>query len=72
MVLDPDTRRILGIGIVGRNADELIAEGVLAIEMGTVADDLALSVHPHPTLSETVKEAAAAAMGAPIHILPPR
>lgn len=72
LVLDPDTRRILGIGIVGRNADELIAEGVLAIEMGAVADDLALSVHPHPTLSETIKEAAAAAMGAPIHILPPR
>lgn len=72
LVLDPDTRRILGIGIVGRNADELIAEGVLAIEMGAVAEDLAFSVHPHPTLSETVKEAAAAAMGAPIHILPPR
>lgn len=72
LVLEPDTRRILGVGIVGRNADELIAEGVLAIEMGAVADDLAFSVHPHPTLSETVKEAAAAAMGAPIHILPPR
>lgn len=53
-----------------REAGELIAEGVLAIEMGAVATDLALSIHPHPTLSETIEESAAAFLGHPTHILP--
>lgn len=70
MVFEPDTERILGVGIVGRGAGELIAEGVLAIEMGAVATDIALSIHPHPTLSESIEESAAAFLGHPTHILP--
>ena len=54
LVLQPGTRRILGAGIVGVNAGELISETVLALEMGADAEDVALTVHPHPTLSETV------------------
>jgi dihydrolipoamide dehydrogenase len=71
MVFEPDTERILGVGIVGRGAGELIAEGVLAIEMGAVATDLAYSIHAHPTLPETIEESAAALLGHPTHILPP-
>lgn len=58
LILEPETDRILGVGIVGHGAGELIAEGVLAIEMGATAKDLASTVHPHPTLSETLMEAA--------------
>lgn len=58
LILEPGTDRILGVGIVGHGAGELIAEGVLAIEMGATARDLAQVVHPHPTLSETLMEAA--------------
>lgn len=58
LIIDPETERILGVGIVGSGAGELIAEGVLAVEMGATAKDLALAVHPHPTLSETLMEAA--------------
>lgn len=58
LILEPETDRILGVGIVGHGAGELIAEGVLAIEMGATARDLASTVHPHPTLSETLMEAA--------------
>ncbi|MCD6339039.1 MAG: dihydrolipoyl dehydrogenase [Verrucomicrobia bacterium] len=58
LIIDPETERILGVGIVGRGAGELISEGVLAIEMGATARDLALSTHPHPTLSETLMECA--------------
>jgi dihydrolipoamide dehydrogenase len=54
LILDPETERLLGVGIVGAGAGELIAEGVLAIEMGATARDLAESIHPHPTLSETL------------------
>jgi dihydrolipoamide dehydrogenase len=72
MVFEPDTEQILGVGIVGREAGEMIAEGVLAIEMGAVAEDLDLSIHAHPTLSETEEEAAGAFLGHAIHILPPR
>jgi dihydrolipoamide dehydrogenase len=70
MVFDPDTEQILGVGIVGREAGEMIAEGVLAIEMGAVAADLDLSIHAHPTLSETEEEAAGAFLGHSTHILP--
>jgi dihydrolipoamide dehydrogenase len=62
--------RILGFGVVGRGAEGLIAEGVLAIEMGALAEDVALSLHPHPTLSETEAEAAELFLGSPTHILP--
>jgi dihydrolipoamide dehydrogenase len=57
-VIDPETERILGVGLAGAGAGELIGEGVLAIEMGATARDLAESVHPHPTLSETLMECA--------------
>jgi len=67
LIIDPDTERILGIGIVGQGAGELIAEGVLAVEMGATARDLALTVHPHPTLSETLMEAAEAFYGHATH-----
>ena len=56
MITDTKSGRLLGIGIVGSNAGELIAEGVLSLEMGALAKDLALSIHPHPTLSETLME----------------
>jgi dihydrolipoamide dehydrogenase len=58
MLIDPESDRVLGVGIVGAGAGELIAEAVLALEMGATAEDLALSVHPHPTLSETLMECA--------------
>jgi len=63
LLLEPGSRRILGAGIVGPNAGELIAELVLALELGADAQDLALTVHPHPTLSETVAFAAELAEG---------
>ncbi|PWU11733.1 MAG: dihydrolipoyl dehydrogenase [Verrucomicrobia bacterium] len=67
LIVDPETERILGVGIVGLGAGELIAEGVLAIEMGATAKDLALTVHPHPTLSETLMEAAEVFYGHATH-----
>ncbi len=69
IIVDPETERILGFGIVGREAGELIGEGVLAIEMGAVVEDLALTIHPHPTLSETEGEVAEAFLGQATHIL---
>jgi dihydrolipoamide dehydrogenase len=67
LIIDPDTERVLGVGIVGTGAGELIAEGVLAVEMGATAKDLALAVHPHPTLSETIMEAAESFYGHATH-----
>jgi dihydrolipoamide dehydrogenase len=69
LVIEPETDRILGVGIVGHGAGELIAEGVLAVEMGATAQDLALTVHPHPTLSETLMEAAEAFYGHATHTM---
>ena len=63
LVVEPATDRILGVGICGPGAGELISEGVLAIEMGATAKDLALTIHPHPTLSETIMESAEAFYG---------
>ncbi len=68
LILEPDSDKILGVGIVGAGAGELIAEAVLAIEMGATAKDLAAVIHPHPTLSETLKEAAEAYLGKSPHI----
>jgi dihydrolipoamide dehydrogenase len=68
LVLDAESGRILGVGICGVGAGELIAEGVLAIEMGAVAEDMAASIHAHPTLSETLMEAAESFHGQPTHI----
>ena len=72
LIIDPDTQRILGVGICGAGSGELIAEGVLAIEMGANVTDLKLSIHPHPTLSETVMEAAEVFFGQSTHIYKPR
>jgi len=72
LVIDPDTERVLGMGVVGPGAGELVAEGVLAVEMAAVASDLALTIHAHPTLSETVMEAAEAFFGHATHIYRPK
>lgn len=72
LIIDPDTERILGVGICGPGAGELIAEGTLAIEMGAVASDLKLTIHPHPTLSETVMEAAEVFFGESVHLYRPK
>ncbi len=69
IIVDPDSQRIIGVGITGRNTEGLISEGVLAIEMGALAEDMALSMHPHPTLSETEGEAAEIFLGSATHIL---
>jgi dihydrolipoamide dehydrogenase len=72
LILEPKTERVLGVGIAGPRAGELIAEGVLAVELGAVARDLALSIHPHPTLSETVMESAEVFFGHSAHFYRPR
>ncbi|MDP1569948.1 MAG: dihydrolipoyl dehydrogenase [Vicinamibacterales bacterium] len=72
MLIDPATERVLGVGIVGSGAGELIAEAVLAIEMGATASDLKLTIHAHPTLSETVMEAAEVFFGQATHVYKPR
>jgi dihydrolipoamide dehydrogenase len=69
LIIEPETERILGVGIVGAGAGDLISEGVLAVEMGATARDLADSVHPHPTLSETLMEAAESFFGTSTHTL---
>jgi dihydrolipoyl dehydrogenase len=70
IIADKETGRVLGVGISGRNTEGLISEGVLAIEMGALVQDMALSIHPHPTLSETVGEAAEIFLGSVTHLLP--
>ncbi len=72
LLFDPETKRILGAGIVGPHAGELIGEAVLALEMGADAEDLGLTIHPHPTLSETLCFAAEMAQGSITDLLPPR
>ena len=69
IVVDGQTGELLGMHIVGNGAADLISEGALAIEMGAVADDVRLTIHPHPTLSEAVMEAAAAALGEAVHVI---
>jgi dihydrolipoamide dehydrogenase len=72
LVIHPESDRVLGVGICGAGAGELIAEGVLAIEMGATARDMALTIHPHPTLSETVMEAAEVFYGHATHVYRPK
>ena len=72
LLLDPDTKRILGAGIVGVNAGELIGETVLALEMGADMEDIGLTIHPHPTLNETIGMAAEMAEGTITDLIPPR
>jgi len=69
LIIDPESEKIVGVGLTGAGVGELIAEGVLAIESGMKAKDLALSIHPHPTLSETLMEAADVFYGTATHIL---
>ncbi len=72
LIIDPETERLLGVGLVGPGAGELIAEGVLAIEMGANATDLKLSIHPHPTLTETMMESAEVFFGQATHVYRPK
>jgi dihydrolipoamide dehydrogenase len=72
LVIDPESEQILGVGLVGPGAGELIAEGVLAIEMGANVTDLKLSIHPHPTLTETLMESAEVFFGQATHVYRPR
>src|SRR5579862_2924324 len=72
LILDPQTERVLGVGIVGAGAGELIAEGVLAVEMAALAKDIAMTIHPHPTLSETVMQAAEVFFGTSTDLYRPR
>ncbi|MBI3950917.1 MAG: dihydrolipoyl dehydrogenase [Acidobacteria bacterium] len=72
LIIDPDSEQVLGVGIVGVGAGELISEGVLAIEMGALAADVKLTIHPHPTLSETVMESAEVFYGQSTHLYRPK
>ena len=72
IIAEADNGLILGMGIVGPHASELVAEGTLAIEMGATIEDIVATIHPHPTLSEAVQEAAEVAQGAAVHVHPPR
>ena len=68
VVADKKTKQVLGVHIAGPEASTMISEGALALEMAAFLDDLALTVHPHPTLSEAIMEASAHALGSAIHI----
>jgi dihydrolipoamide dehydrogenase len=72
LIIDPETERVLGVGMVGVGAGELIAEGVLAIEMAALASDVALTIHPHPTLSETIMQSAEVFFGTSTDIYRPK
>ena len=71
LLIDPETQRVLGVGIAGSGAGEMIAEGVLAVEMAALASDLSFSIHPHPTLSESLMEAADVFFGHSTHVYRP-
>src|SRR5579884_1417484 len=70
LIVDPETDRVLGVGIVGAGAGEMIAEAMLALEMAASARDLAMTMHAHPTLSETIMEAAESLYGLAVHQMP--
>ena len=72
VLADPDSRLVLGVGMVGPSVSELIAEGTLAVEMGATLEDLMVTIHPHPTLSEALMEAAEVAAGSAVHLPPPK
>ena len=72
LIIDPESERVLGAGLVGSGAGELIAEAVVAIEMGCTARDLAESIHPHPTLSETLSFSAEVALGTATEVYKPK
>ena len=72
LTFEAGTGRLVGVGLVGPHAGDLVAEGTLAVEMGARAEDLAGTIHTHPTLAETLGEAAELFLGRPIHLPPPR
>jgi len=72
LIIDPETERVLGVAMAGHGAGEMISEGVVAIEMGAVAKDLKLTIHPHPTLSETIMECAESFLGQSTHMYRPK
>ncbi len=72
VIAEPETGRVLGVGMVGPHVSDLIAEGTLALEMGATLEDLIVTIHPHPTLSEAIMEAAEVTAGEPVHIFPQR
>ena len=72
MLIDPESERILGVGIVGISAGDLLSEAVLAIEMGATARDISETIHPHPTLSETVGNVAEVYLGFATEIYRPK
>lgn len=72
IIVDKQTQRVIGMGIVGAGAGDMISEGTLAIEMGATVDDIALTIHPHPTLSETIMESAEAYLGHSTHVHTPK
>lgn len=72
LIVDAETEQVLGAGIVGPGAGELISEAILAIEMAAVPADIELSIHPHPTLSETIMEAAEGVFGQSTHVYRPK
>ena len=72
MIVDSETDIVLGVGICGRGAGELVAEAALAIEMGATATDIALTIHPHPTLNESLMEAAELVHGSSTHLYRPK
>jgi dihydrolipoamide dehydrogenase len=69
VVADRITGQLLGIHVVGSHASELLGEAALAVELGATLEDLALTIHAHPTLSESLMEAAEVALGRPIHVM---
>jgi dihydrolipoamide dehydrogenase len=72
LVIDPKTERVLGVGIAGVGAGDMISEGALALELGALASDVKLTIHPHPTLSETIMEAAEVFYGQSTHVYRPK
>ncbi len=72
VLADPESQLVLGVGMVGPHVSEMIAEGTLALEMGATLEDLMVTIHPHPTVSEALMEAAEVAAGAAVHVNPPR
>ena len=72
IISDPESGRILGVGMVGPYVSELIAEGTLAVQLGATVEDVVATIHPHPTVSEAIMEAAEVAAGMPVHINPPK
>ena len=72
LIIEKETERVLGMGVVGPGAGELISEGVVALEMAALAGDIKMSIHPHPTLSETVMESAEMFYGTSTHVYRPK